>query len=364
MEINYNFIHEHFKINGLHYSYIDLLQFAYYFVKNGETYQQEIGIFLLDWLNANDFVEVKTSGSTGIPKPIRIKKDAMVHSALATGEFFNLKAGDTALHCLPSQFIAGKMMLVRAIILGLELDIIKPTTKPVFDYTKHYHFCAMIPLQLENALRNSDKIKTIIIGGAAVSIALKEKIQRVDSHVYETYGMTETVTHIALKKLNNFTSLREGATNQPVECYFKILPNISISRDTRGCLVINAPKLSEEKIITNDIVNIHSKTEFEWLGRFDNVINSGGLKLFPEQIEAKLQNNLSQRFFVSSIPHETFGEQLVLVLEGNETLIDPSIFSELKKHEKPKHIFSVKQFVETTSGKIQRTKTLELIDFK
>ncbi|WP_308993596.1 AMP-binding protein [Mariniflexile litorale] len=361
MTSNFSFIHKQFKINGFHYSNEDLLQFASHFVKEGEPYQHEIGDFLHHWLNDDDFVEVKTSGSTGIPKNLKIKKEAMVNSALATGDFFNLKSGDTALHCLPTQFIAGKMMLVRAMILGLEIDIIAPTSKPIFDYNKMYHFCAMIPLQVENCLENCSNIKTIIVGGASVSNTLNDKIQSIDSDVYETYGMTETVTHIALKKLNNLLSLREGTTKQSAKPYFKLLPNISISQDERDCLVIEAPNLSEEKIITNDIVKIHSETEFEWLGRFDNVINSGGLKLFPEQIEAKLKKHISERFFIASKPHKTLGEQLILVVEGNIDTVDISAFSELKKHEKPKHIFTVKQFVETTSGKIQRKKTLELI---
>ncbi|CAH8282129.1 O-succinylbenzoic acid--CoA ligase [Mariniflexile fucanivorans] len=362
MEINFKYINEEFKFNGFHYSNEDLLELAYSYVKEGELYQKEIGNFLFSWLNEADFVEVKTSGSTGKPKSVRIKKDAMVNSALATGEFFNLEAGNKALHCLPTQFIAGKMMLVRAMILGLEIDIVEPTSKPIFDYNKAYHFCAMIPLQLQNCLEKCNSIKTIIVGGASVSNTLKEKIQNIETNVYETYGMTETVTHIALKKLNNFPSLRGGTTKQSVKSYFKLLSNISISTDERDCLVINAPKLSEEKIITNDIVKIHSKTEFEWLGRFDNVINSGGLKLFPEQIEAKLHDKIPSRFFIASKPHDILGEQLILIIEENADYVSPADFSELDKHEKPKQTYTLKEFIETSSGKIHRQKTLELLN--
>ncbi|MBP0902550.1 AMP-binding protein [Mariniflexile gromovii] len=355
METNFKNIHDKFKIRGVHYSKEHLLQLAYNFVKEGATYEQEIGKFLHQWLDDNDFVEVNTSGSTGTPKSIKISKQAMVNSALATGDFFGLKPSNSVLHCLPTQFIAGKMMLVRAMVLGLELDLVEPTTKPVFDVEKGYDFCAMIPLQLENTLQDCDQIKTIIVGGASVSNALKAKIKNINPHVYETYGMTETVTHIALKKLNNFRHAELVSAS-----HFKLLPNISISTDARDCLVIDAPKLSKEKIITNDIVKIHSETEFEWLGRFDNVINSGGLKLFPEQIEAKLQNKIQSRFFMVSKPHETLGEQLVLVVEGSIDSIDASAFSELKKHEKPKQIFTLHTFIETASGKIHRKKTLEL----
>lgn len=362
MKINYKCIHKEFKLNGIHYQNEDLLNFARNLSKDKEAFKQILGDFLCDWLNEKEVIEVKTSGSTGKPKTIQLKKQAMVHSALATGEFFSLKPSNRALHCLPTQFIAGKMMLVRAMVLGLEIDMVEPTSKPIFDYNKTYHFCAMIPLQVENCLNNCSNIETIIVGGASVSEALKVKIQRLKSNIFETYGMTETVTHIALKKLNNFSLSRGGTTKQPAKSHFKTLPNISISQDERDCLIIKAPNLSEETIVTNDIVKIHSKSSFEWLGRVDNVINSGGLKLFPEQIEAKLQNKIPSRFFIASKPHETLGEQLVLILESHEMSLASNVFSELKKHEKPKQIFMVKQFVETASGKIQRKKTLELIN--
>lgn len=357
MAINYKFIHKQFKLNGVHYQHEDLVCFAKHLVDDTNDYQQTIGGFLLDWLYEGDFVKVNTSGSTGIPKTIQINKQAMVNSAIATGQFFNLKPGNTALHCLPSKFIAGKMMLVRAMILGLEIDLVEPTSKPVFDVEKVYQFCAMIPLQVENSLDNCNNIETIIVGGASVSRALKAKIQKLNSNVFETYGMTETVTHIALKKLNNPLSLRGDSTKQS----FRILPGISIYKDERNCLIINAPKLSQEEIVTNDMVNIISETEFEWLGRFDNIINSGGLKLFPEQIEAKLHNKIQGRFFITGIPHDTLGEQLVLIIEGTKNTLDSSVFTELNKYEKPKQVYSVKQFIETPSGKIQRIKTLELI---
>ncbi|AXP82373.1 2-succinylbenzoate--CoA ligase [Mariniflexile rhizosphaerae] len=357
---NFKFIHEKFKLNGVYYSNEALLHVASNFIKEGEPYEKEVGKFLQHWLDENEFVVVKTSGSTGTPKSIKIKKQAMVNSALATGEFFDLKPSDKALHCLPTRFIAGKMMLVRAMVLGLEIDLEAPTAHPDFNIYRAYNFCAMVPLQLDNILQDFNLIKTIIVGGAPVSTALIEKLQGIDSHVYESYGMTETVTHIALKKLNNLPPSLRGKAKRSAES-FKTLPNIRISKDERDCLVIDAPKLSEEKIITNDLVEIYSETEFKWLGRIDNVINSGGLKFFPEQIEAKLQDKIQARFFIASKPHETLGEQLILLVEGGIESIDPSAFSSLKRNERPKNIFTLKQFVETASGKVQRKKTVELI---
>ena len=357
----YKKVHLKFKLNNCTHTFEDLKEVAYNFIKEGLPFEQAIGEFLLDWLDDNDFIEVKTSGSTGKPKLIRIKKLAMVNSAFATGDFLNLKPGDKALYCLPSDYVAGKMMLVRAIILGLELDLTQPTSQPIFDYEKHYDFAAMVPMQLEKVFGYCNNIKTIIVGGTAVSNRLNTAVQNVKSNIYETYGMTETVTHIALKKLNNFESLQEGTTKQFVKPHFKVLPNVKISQDDRHCLIIKAPKLSEETIVTNDIVKLYSETEFEWLGRYDNVINSGGIKLFPEQIEVKLQNKINSRFFIASIPHEILSEQVVLVVESDSSYLDNSVFNNLDKYEIPKHIYNVSQFIETSSGKVQRKKTFEIV---
>lgn len=350
---SYNKVHNRFKLNGIHYTYEDLMEVAYSYVKEGESYQQDLGNFLLDWLDQNESITVKTSGSTGTPKFIQVNKQAMVNSAIATGDFFHLNPGDKALHCIPATFIAGRMMLVRSIILGLEVDIIEPSATPVFDSTKDYDFCAMVPMQLRNSIERCHNIKTIIVGGAAVSGAILKQIKSFPSIVYATYGMTETVTHIALKKLNNI--------GRPHDLHYKILPNIQISQDDRGCLIIDAPYLNDEKIVTNDIVKLYSKTEFEWLGRYDNMINSGGVKVFPEQIEKKLRGVIDQRFFIGSIPDETLGDKVVLVIQGDTSQIDTAAFDSLEKFEKPKAVHSVKKFVETGSGKIQRRETLELL---
>ncbi|MBN4085356.1 AMP-binding protein, partial [Flavobacteriaceae bacterium AH-315-B10] len=300
-------------------------------------------------------------GSTGQPKKIKLQKQAMVNSAIATGDCFSLKAGDKALHCLPTQFIAGKMMLVRAIVLGLELDVVEPSSNPLQDVFKNYDFCAMVPMQVQNSLETLHKIKTLIVGGAPVSNLLQEKLKGSSTKVFETYGMTETITHIAVKKLNNFESLRGETTKQSVESHYKTLPNITISQDERDCLVIDAPKLNTQTIITNDIVKLYSETEFEVLGRYDNMINSGGIKLFPEQIEAKLSGKISQRFFIASEENETLGEKLILILEGESNNLETEIFEGLDTFEIPKHIYTVTHFKETSTGKIQRVETLKLL---
>lgn len=355
MTPNYKNVHLKFKLDNLNYKYEDLMEVAYSYVKEGLPYQQELGNFLLDWLDDKDYVIVKTSGSTGKPKKVNIKKQSMVNSAIATGDFFDLKPGDKVLHCLPSNFIAGKMMIVRAIVLGLELDMVQPATLPLIDYEKDYVFSAFTPMQLKNFAKYLKNIKTVIVGGGRVSNTIIDLIKDKKPNIYETYGMTETVSHIAVKKLNNFSG-------EEAEKYFTTLPEISVSKDERGCLVIDAPKLSDDKIVTNDIVEVKSDSSFEWLGRYDNVVNSGGIKLFPEQIESKLQDKIKGEFFITSKEDDTLGEKLILVIEGNKRDIDNSIFDDLDKYEKPKEIHAISKFIETTSGKIHRRKTLEALN--
>lgn len=353
---DYTKVHVRFKLNDHHYSHEDLMEVAYSFVKEGVAYERELGEFLLDWLDRHDYIKVRTSGSTGKPKEIIIKKEAMVKSAIATGDFFDLSPGKKVLHCLPSNFIAGKMMIVRAIVLGLELDMVEPAAFPRIDYEKDYEFCAFTPMQLKNFAKYFDKIKTVIVGGGRVSESIKALIQDKKPNVYETYGMTETVSHIAIKKINNFT---DSESDQ----YFKTLTGITVASDDRGCLVINAPDLLDEVIVTNDIVKIHSDNSFEWLGRFDNVINSGGIKLYPEVIEEKLQCKIPQQFFITSVPDDTLGEKAILIIEGKDNKLDDSIFDGLDKYEKPKAIYAVSKFIDTASGKIHRKNTLDQVVF-
>ena len=203
-------------------------------------------------------------------------------------------------------------------------------------------------MQAENSLNKLDQFKKIIIGGAKVSDTLALKLNNVNAEIYETYGMTETITHIAAKKIGE-------------EC-FNVLSHVAINSDERNCLVISAPTILNSEIITNDIVEIVNDKQFKWLGRFDNVINSGGIKLFPEQIEAKLASKISNRFFITGQPDSLLGTKLVLVVEGKQQKFDDFIFNELDKFEKPKEIVFIPEFVETNTKKVNRIRTLKKID--
>lgn len=343
--ITYMNVHNYFKLNGFHLDRKDLCRVAYSFIKEGEEYEKSVGDFILDWFDTKSYLELNTSGTTGTPKIIRIEKQAMVNSALATGDFFNLNPGDKALHCLPTKYIAGKMMFVRSFILGLDMDFVAPSSHPLLHNDTKYDFVAMVPLQAQNSLTELKNVKKMIVGGAKMSKSLEKSLLKLKTETYETYGMTETITHIAAKKI--------GAK------YFTILPNIKISQDDRNCLVIDAPKISNETIVTNDLVELINDNQFGYLGRIDNVINSGGIKLIPEQIEDKLSNKIHSRFFVTGIQDPVLGEKLVVVIEGEKQDLDESTFDELDKYEKPKEIFYVSKFIETQNGKIKRKEIQE-----
>lgn len=362
-------IHPRFKFNGHSYSTAQLKQLAYDLIKEGEEYEKSIGNFLTDWLDANTTITVKTSGSTGNPKSISLKKDQMVNSALATREFFGLKAGERALLCLSADFIAGKMMLVRAMVLGLELDSVNPTSQPMAGISKSYDFVAMVPLQLENSLKALNQIKILIVGGAAMSHTLKAQVQAQAqtqdgmAAIFETYGMTETITHVAVKKL--VPSASKGGTTVATadrSRNFRALPHVHFSADDRGCLIIHATSVSDNPVVTNDLVKLISDTEFEWFGRFDNIVNSGGVKLVPEQIEAKLIPIIANRFFLAGIPDDKLGQKLVLLVEGTvdaENLLTKiKSLKTLPKFEVPKEIIQVPKFMETGNGKVLRRETV------
>lgn len=345
-KITYKNIHNRFKLNGIHISRQEMFYVAYSFIKEGEPFEQHIGNFLLDWFDEKSYIELSTSGTTGTPKVIKIEKQAMLDSALATGDFFGLEPGDTMLHCLPTNYVAGKMMWVRSFILGLEMKFVEPNSNPLKNIDEKFDFCAMVPLQAKNSLDKlkQKKIKKLIIGGVKVHKALEQELVKLPMEIYETYGMTETITHIAAKRIG--------------EKAFTVLPNVTVSADERHCLVIKAKNISKQEIVTNDIVNLISDTQFVWEGRIDNVINSGGIKLMPEQIEDKLSTLIPRRYFVYGQPDETLGEKAVLYVEGEPIVIEESVFSILDKFEKPKEIVFIPKFKETATGKIMRKESI------
>lgn len=205
----------------------------------------------------------------------------------------------------------------------------------------------MVPLQAKHSLNELKKVKKMIIGGSMISKTLEAELKKLPTKVYETYGMTETITHIAAKEVGKPS--------------FTVLPNVTISYDDRNCLVIRAPRISNEVIITNDLVELVSENQFVFLGRYDNIVNSGGIKLIPEQIEKKLAGKIEGRYFVTGKKDEELGEKLILIIEGAKRDIDNSIYADFDKYEKPKEVHFVSNFIETDIGKIRRNETKDLI---
>lgn len=336
------------------------------------SWENDIYGFIREWLDESSTIKVQTSGTTGTPKTILLQKGKMVASALKTGEYFNLQKNVKALLCLSPNYIAGKMMIVRAFVLGLDLVLVEPSGNPLKNTNfEKIDFAAMVPLQALNSFQNKKelqqfrKIKKTIIGGGIVSKTLLNLLQKENNNFYATYGMTETITHIAVKKLRG--SLLQQTLKKEQSDYFETLSNVQIKTDQRGCLVINAPDVAEETIITNDLVEIISPTKFKWLGRFDNIINTGGVKVIPENVEALLGEHLDRRFFISSQPNEVLGERIILIIAGtifskkeNKELSD-FMKDNLTKFSIPKVVFFIEKFEETGSGKIKRAATKKLI---
>ena len=349
------YVHPKFKLNGLPYRFDDLYELALDFEKSQALHEIEIGKFLIEWLNNNNYISVPTSGSTGVPKKINILKAHTVNSAIATGTFFELPSETRALLCLPASYIAGKMMLVRAIILGWDLYIKAPEKDAITQYDRDYDFVAMVPYQVHYSLKSLNKIKKLIIGGGAISVDLNDQLQHVDTEVFATYGMTETITHIAVRRINGLAK----------SDYYNALPNVKFSLDKRDCLVIEASEVSDDKVVTNDLVKIISPSSFQYFGRIDNVVNSGGVKLFPEQIEAKLAKFIDVQFIIASEKNQTLGEQLILILEEDSSELIPDIktaFSTLSNYERPKKVYSFSKFPFTETGKIKRSELLDNLD--
>lgn len=339
-------IHPDFKLNGHAHTKDSICELAITLIRDGEPHEQDLGNLILQWFDEEKYIVLMTSGTTGTPKEIKIGKEAMEASALATGEFFKLQPKDKALLCLPARYIAGKMMFVRAVILGLELDYVNPTKDPLKNTSKIYDFVAMVPLQVQHSITQIEQCKILIVGGAKLNDTVKEMLNGMLVDVYETYGMTETITHIAAKKIN--------------EKYFTVLPHANISVDERGCLVIEAPLVSNFLVVTNDLVEMPNDIQFRWLGRYDNIVNSGGVKLVPELIEQKLSEYIPYRFYVIGKNDEELGEKLLLVIENSPYTLVPEAFGSLEKFEKPKEIIFVSKFKETPTGKIMRKETLEV----
>ena len=336
--------------------------------------------FCRDWLAGVEQFVISTSGSTGDPKPIVLRREQMLASALATGEALDLLAGMSALVCLPVRYIAGQMMLVRGLVLGLSITVVEPASDPLSNLAidTQFDFTALVPLQLQTLLdgprtyhERLNAMHTILVGGAPVNAALEERIQTLSAPVYHTYGMTETATHIALRRLNSPNASTD----------FHPLPGVEIDIDPRGCLRIKAPMTLNQWLQTNDLVKLSAPQPpapspqsppptFRWLGRWDNVVNTGGVKVQIEKVEAAVGSIwralglAERRYFVAGLPDKRLGEAVTLVIEGepmdagDQTTLQSALAANLDLYEAPRRVIYIPTFATTDTGKIDRRSSL------
>lgn len=344
-----------FKLNNRGFSsVVALREYAMDLAENGKDDEVNVGVFIMEWLNDADFITVKTSGSTGSPKEIKLQKKNMYNSASATVTYFDLLEGTKALLCLPSEYIAGKMMLVRAMVAGWNLHTSPPEKNPLEYNNDNFDFTAMVPYQVFHSLADLHKVKKLIIGGGAVPWKLEEQLQTLSTNIYATYGMTETISHIAVRPING----------KEKSLIFSALPKVDFCLTENGCLQINASEIFEEAVVTNDVVELLSPTSFKFMGRIDNVINTGGVKVHPETVEEKLSRHISQPFFIASEGDNALGERVILIVENKENLRledYAKVFEILSTYEKPKKIYTLPQLVYTETGKVKRAEVLKMI---
>ena len=318
--------------------------------------------FIAQWNDGSDTVEVRTSGSTGDPKVMLVEKSRMLASARATCDFLGLNKGDTALLCMSVDYIAGKMMIVRAIERDLDLVTLEPSSHPLAlpDFSdemgKKLDFAAMVPMQVYSSLQVPREgeilgnIRHLIIGGGPLDPSLEEELRGFDNAIWHSYGMTETLSHIALRRVS-------GPEASP---WFNPLPGITLSVNSDDCLVIDAPHLCPERVVTRDVVEMAEESglqRFKVLGRIDNVINTGGVKVHIEQVERALAPHITCPFLITKCPDPKFGEIVVMLLEGTADDIlaaRDAVEQHLDKYSRPKHILAVASLPLTPTGKPAR----------
>lgn len=340
-------IHPRFSYNG-----ISAQEITSFIQGTFAEWERPAILFMRDWLNAEETIEVQTSGSTGEPTVWQARKSAMESSASMTANFFRRHSGTSALLVLPATYIAGKMMLVRAMTQGWSLTSIMPSAQPLSMLKQPFDFAAFTPMQLAaldvDQLKRLAQFGPVIVGGAALPDALRERLASYCDNVFETYGMAETLSHVAIRKVSSLL--------MP----FVALEGVQLSVDAEQRLQISAPHIHPEILQTQDVVQLLSASEFYYKGRYDRVINSGGVKLFAEVIEKKLEPILNRPYHVTSLPDDILGRRLVLYIES-ESPIDEAELKErmsaaLERYEVPKQIIVVQSLERTSSGKIKQIK--------
>lgn len=328
-----------------------------------EKWEKEIYVFFRQWFSESDSITAETSGSTSKPKTIKLRKEHIIASAQKTLGYFDLSKDNTAWLCLPVHYIAGKLMIVRAIVGELNLIYSKPEVLPMIDYSEKIDFVAMVPNQVSNLIA-SDKgisiledVGKLLIGGSEIPSILEQNIKMISNIcAWNSYGMTETITHIALRKIGE----------NELDGDFIPLPGVELTVNNENQLIISSASIGVVDLLTNDIVDLFDDGSFSILGRKDNVVISGGLKLFPEVIENIIKEFVDAELFVGGLPDDSLGQKLTLFIEGNtfnltNTELRERLLLRLKKHQIPKEIKYVDSFIRTPNGKLQRDEILKMV---
>jgi O-succinylbenzoic acid--CoA ligase len=316
--------------------------------------KKSIDTFLKEWENSEETITVNTSGSTGKPKLIKLKKEHMLISAKKTLAQLSIPTSSTFHLGLSTKTIAGKMMIIRALANNSKLLICNVSSDTLSSINEDVHFSALVPLQLQHYLEQTPRtlVDTILVGGAMLSINLEQLAANYPKRIYQSYGMTETISHVALRRIQ-----KEKSPN------YHALPGIEFSTNDTNELIIHYPEINPLPILTTDVVELLDPQTFNWLGRSDFCINTGGIKLFPETIESQLTNLIPYPIMITSLPDDRLGSILVLLIETNDSpSFSKDMFSDiLGTFEIPKYFQVLQSFAKTKNGKINRTLTEEKI---
>lgn len=316
----------------------------------------ELFRFLADWYDGSATLTVQTSGSTGAPKPMQVEKVRMAASARLTCQFLGLGAGDTAFLCMPLQYIAGKMVVVRALIAGLSLIPVRPSSNPLEMLASAPVFAAMTPMQAWESLKDPRtttllrNVQHLLLGGGSIDATLEDALRDMPGAVWSSYGMTETLSHIALRRING----------PQASIWYTALDGVAVDLTTEGTLRIHAPRVCPDVLVTNDLAEMNGQRQFRILGRRDNVINSGGLKIQIEEVERLLAPHLPGQFLITAVPDARLGETVVLLLEGEVADVRDLCRRVLPKHWQPTSVVSVPALPRTETGKPARAEARAL----
>ena len=339
-------------LQGMEYTAGDISRLVAEGAENCPPALWDLYIFLEKWFDASPVITVHTSGSTCTPKELVVRKDRMMQSARLTCEFLNLQAGDTALLCMNLRYIGAMMVVVRSLVAGLNLIVRPASGHPLSDIEEPLRFAAMVPLQVYNTLRvpeekeRLEQTDILIIGGGAVDDTLEAEISALPTAVYSTYGMTETLSHIALRRLNGETASK----------HYYPFPSVELSLSAESTLVIKAPLICGEVLQTNDIACLYPDGSFTIAGRKDNVINSGGIKIQAEEMEKRLRPFIPVPFVVTSVPDPRLGQALTLLIAGQVDVreLESKLQMVLDAYHRPRHIFMTESIPQTENGKTDR----------